>query len=101
MYIHLGQGTVVKKSDIIGIFDLDTATVSKRTRIYLRRAEINNELITITNELPKAFVVTQRQKGAPKKIYISQLSSVTLLKRSEFLKTENFTETESTNGGKY
>ena len=39
MFIHLGQDTVVKKEDIIGIFDLDTATVSKRTRDFLSKAE--------------------------------------------------------------
>ena len=35
MYLHLGQDTVVKKKDIIGIFDMDTTTVSKISRDYL------------------------------------------------------------------
>ena len=52
MYIHLGQETLVKKNEIIGIFDL-----------------------------PKSFIVCQHKKEI--KIYISQISTSTLLKRSE------------------
>ena len=35
MYLHLGGDKVVKTKDIIGIFDMDTSTVSKNTRDYL------------------------------------------------------------------
>ena len=28
MYLHLGQETVVKMDSIVGIFDLDTSTIS-------------------------------------------------------------------------
>ena len=82
MYIHLGQDTVVKKADIIGIFDHDNATVSKRTRDYLTKAEKDGRVINVSYELPKSFIVCQR-KNNKQIIYISQLSSATLLKRSE------------------
>lgn len=82
MYIHLGQDTVVKKADIIGIFDLDNATVSKRTRDYLTKAEKDGRVINVSFELPKSFIVCQ-SKNNKQIIYISQLSSATLLKRSE------------------
>lgn len=81
MYIHLGQDTLVKKKDIIGIFDLDTATVSKRTRDYLSNAEKKGMVINVSTELPKSFIVCQHKNE--KKIYISQISTATLLKRSE------------------
>ncbi len=81
MYIHLGQDTLVKKDDIIGIFDLDTATVSKRTRDYLSKAEKQGKVINVSFELPKSFIVCR--KGNDKIIYISQISTATLLKRSE------------------
>ena len=29
MYLHLGQDTVVKMSEVVGIFDLETSTISK------------------------------------------------------------------------
>ena len=81
MYIHLGQDTLVKKNDIIGIFDLDTATVSKRTRDYLSKAEKEGKVINVSTELPKSFIVCRHSNET--KIYISQISSTTLLKRSE------------------
>ncbi len=84
MYLHLGQETVVKKREVLGIFDMDTATVSRHTRKYLNKAEKNGEVISITYELPKSFIVCTKPKEKIKKIYISQLSSTTLLKRSGF-----------------
>jgi hypothetical protein len=37
MYIHLGQGTVVLQKDVIGIFDIETASTGKITRWFLSR----------------------------------------------------------------
>ena len=39
MYLHLGQDTVITTKSIIGIFDMDRCTVSKKTRDYLTEAE--------------------------------------------------------------
>ena len=84
MYIHLGQGTVVKTSELVGIFDLDSTTVSKHTRKFLNKAEKMGEVITVSYELPKSFAV-YKKKGEKQKVYISQLASSTLFKRSNFL----------------
>lgn len=81
MYIHLGQDIVVRKKDIIGIFDLDTATVSKRTRDFLYKAEKAGRVVNVSTELPKSFVVCKKENEQI--IYISQISSATLLKRNE------------------
>ncbi len=81
MYLHLGQETVVKKSSIVGIFDLDTATVSKKSRDFLARAEKEKRVVNVTYELPKSFTVCNEKNATT--VYISQISSVTLLKRSE------------------
>lgn len=85
MYLHLGNEKVVKSKNIIGIFDLDTSTVSKHTRKFLELAEKNGNVINVTNELPKSFVVCF-EKGI-KKVYISQISSSTLQKRFEKIVT--------------
>lgn len=82
MYLHLGQDTVVLHSDIIGIFDLDTTTVSKVTRNYLAKAQKNGKIINVSMELPKSFILCQEKDGI-QKVYISQISSATLLKRAE------------------
>ena len=83
MYIHLGQDISVMQKDIIGIFDLDTSTNSKRTRDYLSAAELQGDVISITNELPKTFIVCRsKERKSGRIIYLSQISSTTLLKRS-------------------
>ena len=43
MYLHLGEDTIVKNSDIIGIFDMDTTTVMKSSRTFLNKAEKKKE----------------------------------------------------------
>lgn len=85
MYIHLGQETVVKTEDVIGIFDLDSTTISKHTRNFLNKAEKNGEVVTITYELPKSFVLCKGKKEDKRKIFLSQISSSTLVKRSGFI----------------
>ena len=80
MYLHLGQSTVVKTESIIGIFDLDTATVAKPTRDFLREAEKQGRVINVTYELPKSFIVCEEESKIT--VYISQLSTTTLLKRA-------------------
>ena len=84
MYLHLGQDSVVKQSDIIGIFDLETTTISKFSRDFLAKAEKAKEVINVTYEMPKTFVVCQT-KNQKQKVYISQISPQTLKKRADFI----------------
>ncbi|MEI6578458.1 MAG: DUF370 domain-containing protein [Eubacteriales bacterium] len=84
MYLHLGQDTVVTFDEIVGIFDLDTSTVSKITRDYLKRAEQAGKVINVSTELPKSFTVCKDEKGNIT-VYISQISSSTLLKRTGYI----------------
>ena len=81
MYLHLGQETVVKEKDVIGVFDLDTSTVSKHTRNFLAKAEKEKKVINVSFELPKSFILCSNKKKN-KKVYISQISTATLNKRS-------------------
>ena len=83
MYLNLGQEVIYKK-EIVGIFDLDTATVAEKTRSYLNRAERENKAVTLPFEdLPRSFIVTQRDAEAEQTVYISQLTAATLFKRAE------------------
>ena len=52
MYVHLGVDSLVKEEDIIGIFDLDSTTVSKHTRKFLNEAEKKKKVINVSFELP-------------------------------------------------
>lgn len=84
MYLHLGQDKVVSMDEIVGIFDLDTSTVSKATRDYLAKAEKDGCVTNVCTDLPKSFIVciSRDQKTH---VYISQISSSTLLKRTEYV----------------
>ena len=81
MYLNLNQ-EVLYEAEIIGIFDLDTATVAEKTRAFLRRAETEKKAVTLSYDLPRSFVVAQAENEETHRIYISQLSSGTLLRRS-------------------
>lgn len=82
MYLHLGQSIIIPTRDILGIFDLDNASYSHLTRAFLRNAEERGQVFTVSEELPKSFVLCRDEKGTSL-VYISQLSSATLLRRAE------------------
>lgn len=60
MYLHLGQDTVITTDSIIGIFDIDECTLSKKTRDFLTNAEKQKRVINVSYELPKSFVVCKK-----------------------------------------
>lgn len=82
MYLHLGQAVVVPEGEIIGIFDLDNASWSPRTRQFLERAEREGRVVNAASDLPRSFVVCRKGKGE-QVVYLSQLSSATLKGRAE------------------
>lgn len=86
MYLHLGQDKVVNMNEIIGIFDLDTSTVSKATRDYLAKAEKDGIVTNVCTDLPKSFIVCKDRRDKVQ-VYISQISSSTLLKRTQYVES--------------
>ena len=82
MYLHLGNDVVVRKQEIVGVFDLDNTSQSALTRRYLAAAEKAGAVVNAAgDELPKSFVVCVRE--GVQTVYLSQLNSSTLLRRSE------------------
>jgi hypothetical protein len=80
MYLHLGQDTVIETESIVAMFDIDACTVSKKTRDFLAAAQKHGDVINVSMELPRSFIVCQGESR--QLVYISQLSTKTLLKRS-------------------
>lgn len=72
---------MVKQRDIVAILDLETTSVSKKTKEFLRINEKSGVVENISEDIPKSYVICN-EKGKTK-IYISQISSATLLKRVE------------------
>ena len=62
MYLHLGQDTVVRLDEIVGIFDMENATISKHTRRFLSDAQKGGRIFNVSMELPKSFVVCMDKK---------------------------------------
>lgn len=86
MYLHIGQNVVVPNDSVLGVFDIDNTTQSYITREYLNGAEKDGEILNIADDIPRSFVVCCQD--GKKIIYLSQLSSQTLLKRSETVSFE-------------
>lgn len=83
MYLHLGDDIAINSADIIGIFDIDTTTVSKTTRDFLKNAEQKGKVKYINEKLPNSFIVCKTD--SQDRVYISQISTPTLLKRSNLI----------------
>lgn len=83
MYLHLGQDTVIRTQDIVGIFDMETSTISRETRFFLAKAQKTGQVVNVSMEMPKSFVFCCDRKRKMT-VYVSQISSTTLLKRTGF-----------------
>lgn len=83
MFLHLGENVVVPLKDVIGIYDIETSMYSSDTSQFLRMAEEDGFVERITKEKPKSFIIAEVNKKS--KIYMSPISSSTLIKRSEFV----------------
>ncbi len=79
MYLHLGQETVIEAESIVAMFDIDACTVSKKTRDFLTAAEKSGQVVNVSYELPKSFVICVRD--GKEVVYITQLSAKTLKER--------------------
>ena len=78
MYLSIGNDFSVRESSVIGIFDMDNTSVSKRTREFLTKAQ-NEGAVVPCDDLPKSYVVTLEYGMV--KVYESTLASRTLAKR--------------------
>lgn len=85
MYLHIGGDICVKIKDIVAVMDMETSSTSRITQDFLRRKK--NEVISVNNELPKSYVIVNTMGKTI--LYISPISSQTLLKRANDTKAFN------------
>ena len=78
MYLNIGNDMAVREKSIIGIFDMDNTSTSRRTREFLSKAEEEGQVVPC-DDLPKSFVLTA-EYGLDR-IYLTSLNSSTLVKR--------------------
>ena len=58
MFLSLHNGYLLKEEEIIGIFDLDSATEMPTSRRFLREAEAKGKMRVAARNIPRSFVVT-------------------------------------------
>ena len=80
MFITISPEKILKTEDIIGIFDLDTASQTKAARDYFKRAEKEGRVKMSGSELPKSFVVLKSGE-----IFLSQYSAKILTARTKYV----------------
>lgn len=69
MLIHIGENKVVRKKDILGIFDMDSTTVSVHSRKYLSSAQKEKRVKTLGYDLPRSFILMR-----DKTVYLTTLT---------------------------
>ena len=79
MYLHIGNKKSVKQKSIIGIFDLDTATVSSVTKRFINKKSKDGDLEYTDSDLPRSFVLCSNDKKYSVKL--SRISSIGLKQR--------------------
>ena len=78
MYLSIGNDMAVRDSSIIGIFDMDNTSTSKRTRAFLEEAEKQGQVVPC-DDLPKSFLLTSEYGFT--RVRLTSLSTQTLEKR--------------------
>ena len=81
MYLHIGNGKSVKQKDIIGIFDLDTATVSRITKDFINKRQKERAVTYLDSDLPRAFLLLDEEGKT--KVRLSRISTSGLKVRLE------------------
>lgn len=76
MFLHVGNNKNIRLSSVVGIFDMDNATLSGVTRRYLNQKQKEGLLESAVDELPKSFVLYL--ENGEYKICFSQISSTAL-----------------------
>ncbi len=78
MYLPIGNDMSVRERSIVGIFDLDNTSTSKRTREFLEKSEKLGGVVPC-DDLPKSFVLTSEYGFH--RVYLTALNAATLEKR--------------------
>ena len=78
MYLDIGKDMAVRDRSIIGIFDLDNTSTSRRTREFLEKNEKEGQVVPC-DDLPKSYVLTTEY--GMDRVYLTSLTAATLEKR--------------------
>ena len=95
MHVSIGPSAVVRRDDLVGVFDMDNATWSHRTRKSLAVCEKQGCVLSVGDDLPRSIVLCSERASIRKKrrkkregnptavVYMTPLASSTIEKRVE------------------
>ena len=78
MYLDIGKDFAVRDRSIIGIFDLENTSTSRRSLEFLNHAEREGRVVPC-DDLPKSFILTDEY--AEPKVWLTAYNTATLEKR--------------------
>lgn len=79
VYLEIGNLRMIPTAGIIGIFDMDSATVSPVTKEFLKEKQKQGGITTVGNFLPKSFILYD--DGEWEQVYFSPFSASILRQR--------------------
>ena len=81
MFLHVGNHKNIRIRDVIGIFEIENATISSVTRTYLSRRQKEAAVESAAEDIPKSFILYRDENEL--KICFSQLSASALKGRMD------------------
>lgn len=96
MFLHIGENVYILKDEIVAILNKDTFDNSKESSIFIEKLIENGYLKNKKLNGVKTYIITSKNRRTRKSkrikkeynIYLSNISSTTLLKRSRNTETE-------------
>lgn len=76
MYLHLGNDTVVNSEDIIAMMDLESSSMSKFSKEFLKISTEEGFVENVSDEIPKSFIICE--KDGQSVIYVTNISTKAL-----------------------
>ena len=84
MKLYFNETYATDKDTIVGIFDMDTATVSRETLKFLSKCEKEGRATVTTGEIPVSFVVSA-EKDTSIRIFFTRNAPRALARRARLL----------------
>lgn len=81
MFVHIGKSVSVDEKEIIGIFDIENASISGDTKQFLKNMQLEMKTVSLCDDLPKTFILCDN--SFTDTVYITQLSPEVTKRRIE------------------
>ena len=80
MFLHVGNNKNIRIKNVIGIFDMDTSTISRHTKTLLSQNQKKGKVEYGDDDIPRSFIIYE-DKEKSYRIRLSRISTTGLLSR--------------------